>query len=93
MFYSWNLFRHLFVELVLVFLDSTRKVFISVSVQEHNMFGTAIRYFAKKSKPKMKTVSLKTPPEQRQTITRALFDIVNEHGPLTIGETWQRIQV
>ncbi|KAK4254608.1 hypothetical protein QN277_009965 [Acacia crassicarpa] len=56
------------------------------------MFGTAIRYFAKKAKPKMRPVSLKTPLEQRQTITRALFDIVNEHGPLTIGETWQRVQ-
>ncbi|KAF7815049.1 thiamine-phosphate synthase [Senna tora] len=56
------------------------------------MFATAIRYFAKKSKPKMRPVSLKTPPEQRQTITRTLFDIVNEHGPLTIGETWQRVQ-
>ncbi|XP_028759169.1 uncharacterized protein LOC114718096 [Neltuma alba] len=56
------------------------------------MFGTAIRYFAKKAKPKMRPVSLKTPPEQRQAITRTLFDIVNEHGPLTIGETWQRVQ-
>ncbi|KAI4306705.1 hypothetical protein L6164_029960 [Bauhinia variegata] len=56
------------------------------------MFGTAIRFFAKKSKPKMKPVSLKTPPEQRQTITRVLFDIVREHGPITIGDTWERVK-
>ena len=41
----------------------------------------------------MKPIELKTPPEQTQTITRAIFDIVKEHGPLTIAETWDRVQV
>ncbi|XP_022136839.1 uncharacterized protein LOC111008437 isoform X2 [Momordica charantia] len=57
------------------------------------MFGTAIRYFATKPKPKMKPIELNTPPEQTQTITRVIFDIVKEHGPLTIAETWDRVQV
>lgn len=61
------------------------------------MFWTAIRYFATKPKPKMKPkmkpIELKTPPEQTQTITRVIFDIVREHGPLTIAETWDRVQV
>ncbi|XP_022136836.1 uncharacterized protein LOC111008437 isoform X1 [Momordica charantia] len=56
------------------------------------MFGTAIRYFATKPKPKMKPIELNTPPEQTQTITRVIFDIVKEHGPLTIAETWDRVQ-
>ncbi|XP_057952662.1 uncharacterized protein LOC131146861 [Malania oleifera] len=56
------------------------------------MFATAIRYFAKKSKPKLKPAALKTTPEQTQTITRAIFDIVREHGPLTIGDTWERVK-
>ncbi|CAK9324214.1 unnamed protein product [Citrullus colocynthis] len=60
------------------------------------MFWTAIRYFATKPKPKMKPkmkpIELKTPPEQTQTITRVIFDIVREHGPLTIAETWDRVQ-
>lgn len=57
------------------------------------MFATAIRYMAKKPKPKMKPIKLSTPPEQTQTITRAIFDILKDHGPLTIAETWQRVQV
>ena len=57
------------------------------------MFGTAVRYFATKPKPKTKPIELKTPPEQTQTITRVIFDIVKEHGPLTVAETWDHVKV
>ncbi|XP_059640306.1 uncharacterized protein LOC132282596 isoform X2 [Cornus florida] len=57
------------------------------------MFATAIRYMAKKPKPKMKPIELKAPPEQTQTITRVIFDILKEHGPLTIADTWERVQI
>ncbi|KAK2990432.1 hypothetical protein RJ640_011180 [Escallonia rubra] len=57
------------------------------------MFATAIRYVGKKPKPKMKPIELKTPPEQTQTITRAIFDIVKEHGPLTVADTWERVKL
>lgn len=57
------------------------------------MFATAIRCFAKKPKPKMKPIELKTPPDQTQTITRVLFDIIKEHGPLTIADTWEHVKV
>ncbi|XP_048445040.1 uncharacterized protein LOC125479584 [Pyrus x bretschneideri] len=56
------------------------------------MFGTAIRRLARKPKPPMKPIELNTPPEQTQTITRAIFDIVKEHGPLTISETWDHVK-
>ncbi|KAL1319577.1 hypothetical protein HN51_071830 [Arachis hypogaea] len=56
------------------------------------MLGTAIRLFAKKPKPKMGPIELKTPPEQRLTITRVLFDIVKEHGPLTVQDTWEHVK-
>ena len=57
------------------------------------MFATAIRYMAKKPKPKMKPIELKTPPEQTQTITRIIFNVLKEHGPLTIADTWERLKV
>ncbi|XP_052195605.1 uncharacterized protein LOC127803429 [Diospyros lotus] len=56
------------------------------------MFATAIRYIAKKPKPKMKPIEVKTSPEQTQTITRVIFDILKEHGPLTIADTWERVK-
>ncbi|GAA0139666.1 hypothetical protein LIER_01165 [Lithospermum erythrorhizon] len=56
------------------------------------MFATAIRYMATKPKSKMKPIELKTPPEQTQTITRVIFGILKEHGPLTISDTWDRVK-
>ncbi|KAK8937599.1 hypothetical protein KSP40_PGU010563 [Platanthera guangdongensis] len=56
------------------------------------MFATAIRCLAKKPKPKMKPIELRTPPEQTQSITRAIFDVVKEHGPLTIADTWEHLK-
>ncbi|MBA0706920.1 hypothetical protein Golax_019003 [Gossypium laxum] len=41
----------------------------------------------------MKPIELKTSPEQTQTITRVIFDILKEHGPLTVGDTWERVKV
>lgn len=61
--------------------------------KEAQMFGTAIRFLAKKPKPKMKPIELTTPPEQTQTITRTIFDVVKEHGPLTIADTWEHLKV
>ncbi|KAG9160594.1 hypothetical protein Leryth_027251 [Lithospermum erythrorhizon] len=40
----------------------------------------------------MKPIELKTPPEQTQTITRVIFGILKEHGPLTISDTWDRVK-
>ncbi|PIA55864.1 hypothetical protein AQUCO_00700292v1 [Aquilegia coerulea] len=56
------------------------------------MFATVIRLCAKKPKPKLKPIELKTQPEQTQTITRVIFDIVKEHGPLSIADTWEHVK-
>ncbi|CAM8912230.1 unnamed protein product [Rhodiola kirilowii] len=56
------------------------------------MFGTAMRCMAQKQKAKMMPIELKFPPEQTQTISRVIFDIVKEHGPLSIADTWERVQ-
>ncbi|XP_042448589.1 uncharacterized protein LOC122033593 [Zingiber officinale] len=56
------------------------------------MFATAVRWMAKKPKPKMKAIDPPTPPELTQTITRTIFDVVKEHGPLTIADTWDHIK-
>ncbi|KMZ70116.1 hypothetical protein ZOSMA_1G00870 [Zostera marina] len=56
------------------------------------MFATAVRLMAKKPKPKMKPIELNTSPEKTQTISRAIFEVVKEHGPLTIAETWDHVK-
>ena len=57
------------------------------------MFATAARWAAKKGKPKMAPIELTTPPEQAQSITRGIFDVVREHGPLTISDVWDHVKV
>ncbi|KDO38830.1 hypothetical protein CISIN_1g036553mg [Citrus sinensis] len=51
-----------------------------------------VRFLSTKPKPKMKPIELKTPPEQIQTITRVIFDIVKEDGPLTVADSWERVK-
>jgi hypothetical protein len=38
-------------------------------------------------------IELTAPPEQAQSITRAIFDVVREHGPLTISDVWDHVKV
>jgi hypothetical protein len=57
------------------------------------VFGTLVRWAAKKGKPKMKPIELTSPPEQTLSISRAIFDVVKEHGPLTISDTWDHVKV
>ncbi|KAI7739405.1 hypothetical protein M8C21_010748 [Ambrosia artemisiifolia] len=56
------------------------------------MFTTAVKYVGTKPKPAMKALEPIFRPEQNQTITRAIFEIVKEHGPLTVAQTWERVQ-
>lgn len=57
------------------------------------MFATVARWAAKKGKPKMAPIELTAPPEQAQSITRTIFDVVREHGPLTISDVWDHVKV
>ncbi|KAL5059632.1 hypothetical protein RYX36_031236 [Vicia faba] len=56
------------------------------------MFGTTIRDEAKRLKPKLGAVTLTMPPEQRRSITKALFDIIKQHSPIIISNTWECVQ-
>ncbi|XP_006660083.2 uncharacterized protein LOC102700363 [Oryza brachyantha] len=56
------------------------------------MLATAARWAAKKGKPKMAPIELPAPPEQAQSITRTIFDVVREHGPLTISDVWDHVK-
>ncbi|KAC9125587.1 hypothetical protein R6Q57_021155 [Mikania cordata] len=56
------------------------------------MFTTAVKYLGKKPKPAMKALEPRFRPEQNQTITRAIFELLKEHGPLSVAQTWERVQ-
>ncbi|KAM0001700.1 putative ASXL, HARE-HTH domain-containing protein [Helianthus debilis subsp. tardiflorus] len=56
------------------------------------MFTTAVKHLGTKPKPAMKALEPRFRPEQNQTITRAIFEILKEHGPLSVAQTWERVQ-
>ncbi|KAL4582652.1 hypothetical protein LXL04_007209 [Taraxacum kok-saghyz] len=56
------------------------------------MFTTTVKYLGTKPKPAMKALEPRFRPEQNQTITRAIFDILKDHGPLSVAQTWERVQ-
>ncbi|KAK7273342.1 hypothetical protein RIF29_14391 [Crotalaria pallida] len=51
-------------------------------------FGEAVKLLGQRWKP-----ILKMPPEQKHTIANALFNIVKEHGPITVANTWLRAKL
>lgn len=61
-------------------------------LQRPEMFATAARWVGKKGKPKMGPIELTAAPEQAQSITRTIFDVVREHGPLTITDVWEHVK-
>ncbi|XP_044408546.1 uncharacterized protein [Triticum aestivum] len=40
----------------------------------------------------MPPIELTTAPEQAQSITRTIFNVVKEHGPLTISDVWEHVK-
>ena len=65
----------------------------SVQSRKSIMFTTTVRYLGTKPKPATKALEPRFRPEQNQTITRAIFEILKEHGPLSVAQTWERVQV
>lgn len=56
--------------------------------------ATAARCMARRLKAALKPpVDPKIPSEDAQTVSRVLYDIIRERGPLTVAETWDHSKV
>ncbi|KAG1354744.1 putative 2-oxoglutarate decarboxylase [Cocos nucifera] len=47
-----------------------------------------VRYFSRKRSPDLRRISPKVPREEAKTISKGLYDILKDHGPLTVSNTW-----
>lgn len=67
----------------------------SIAAKRRNMFvATGARCMARRLKAALKPpVDPKIPPEDAQTVSRVLYDIIREHGPLTVAEVWDHSKV
>lgn len=57
------------------------------------MFATAVKSLGTKPKPAVSALAPRFRPEQNQAIKQAIFEILKEHGPLSVAQTWERVQV
>ncbi|KAF3436409.1 hypothetical protein FNV43_RR23501 [Rhamnella rubrinervis] len=58
-----------------------------------SIFGGAnvfVRYFSRKRAENLRKINPKVPYPEASSIARALYDVVKQHGPLTISNAWIR---
>ncbi|XP_008784632.1 uncharacterized protein LOC103703531 [Phoenix dactylifera] len=47
-----------------------------------------VRCFSRKRSPDLRRINPKVPREEAKTISKGLYDILKDHGPLTVSNTW-----
>ncbi|CAN6480590.1 unnamed protein product [Victoria cruziana] len=52
------------------------------------MFPTLVRYFSKTAAPNLRRINPRVPPQQASEISKSLYQIIKDHGPITVGSTW-----
>ncbi|XP_060667412.1 uncharacterized protein LOC132799477 [Ziziphus jujuba] len=47
-----------------------------------------VRYFSRKRAENLRKINPKVPPQEASSIARSLYDIVKQHGPLSVSNAW-----
>lgn len=51
-----------------------------------------VRYFSRKRSPDLRRINPKVPREEAKAISKNLYDILKDHGPLTVSNTWNYVK-
>ncbi|XP_078153410.1 uncharacterized protein LOC144548578 [Carex rostrata] len=54
--------------------------------------ANAVRHFSRKKAEDVRRINPKVPKEEAVEISKGLLQIVNDHGPLTVADTWNRVK-
>ncbi|KAF3335161.1 hypothetical protein FCM35_KLT19668 [Carex littledalei] len=54
--------------------------------------ANAVRHFSRKRAEDVRRINPKVPKEEAVEISKGLLQIVNDHGPLTVSDTWNRVK-
>lgn len=52
-----------------------------------------VRHFSQKRAPDIKRISPKVPKEEAKAISQSLYQIIKDHGPLSVANTWNHAKV
>lgn len=55
--------------------------------------ATAVRHFSRKRAEDVRRINPKVPKDEAVEISKGLLQIVKDHGPLTVSDTWNRVKV
>ena len=55
--------------------------------------GVFSRYFSRKRSPDLRRINPKVPTEEATVISRNLYRIVKNNGPLSVSHTWNHAKV
>ncbi|CAL5321237.1 unnamed protein product [Camellia sinensis] len=47
-----------------------------------------VRYFCRKCAPNVRKINPKVPPQEAASIAQGLYQVIKQHGPLTVSNTW-----
>eukprot|EP00262_Sarcandra_glabra_P007832 TRINITY_DN20864_c0_g1_i1.p1 TRINITY_DN20864_c0_g1~~TRINITY_DN20864_c0_g1_i1.p1 ORF type:complete len:130 (+),score=19.26 TRINITY_DN20864_c0_g1_i1:103-492(+) len=50
--------------------------------------ATFVRHFSRKCAPNLRKINPKVPPQEASAIAQGLYQIVKDHGPITVSNTW-----
>ncbi|KAJ4773405.1 thiamine-phosphate synthase [Rhynchospora pubera] len=54
--------------------------------------ATAVRHFSRKRAEDVRRINPKVPKEEAVEISKGLLQILKDHGPLTVSDTWNRVK-
>lgn len=52
-----------------------------------------VRYFSRKRAPDLRRINPKVPKEEAKEISKSLYQIIKERGPLSVASTWDHAKV
>lgn len=52
-----------------------------------------LRHFSRTRAPNLRKINPKVPPQEAATIAESLYHVIQQHGPLTLPNTWNLAKV
>ncbi|KAJ4711748.1 Tumor necrosis factor receptor family protein [Melia azedarach] len=53
---------------------------------------TFVRYYSRKAAVNVRKINPKVPTQQAYVIAQSLYDVIKQHGPLTVSNTWVHLK-
>ncbi|KAK8956615.1 hypothetical protein KSP39_PZI000826 [Platanthera zijinensis] len=51
-----------------------------------------VRYFSKKRSVNVRRINPKVPREEAKSISESIYDLIKQHGPISVSNTWNLIK-